>query len=285
MCQYTFYITALPDEMITKLQEFTEGKKIKASIVTGKSATVDTLEVSLADDKKKLKLEEELAHIISDIVQKRSIEKVCDKYLKKRDDIEPTEKHDITDAFIKNNYLSRQEGFSYITYYLLYLPIYKEIGDEHQLNIDGWINFRVSKYVGMLEQMLERFVTNYLSKKDVVEFIEIMREASTYVKPLEDTIHLAYILETFQIFDKDYRNITTESINRFCKDIITDEGVTREDLILHVIMTISPAKIVFHNMNPKAKYPRKATQLINTLEMIYEGNISYCDGCDFFKCK
>lgn len=227
----------------------------------------------------KAKSDESLAHVMSDIVQKAAILKVCRQYLKKREDLPILEKRDITDAFLRNNYLSRQEGFSYITYYLLYLPIYEEIKEKQTLNVEGWLQFRLEKYKILIKDILEQFIEDYMTKKEVVTFIKLMREASLLAVPLEEEIHIRYQDEgKVQIYNKALKNVTGYYIKKYCKELLLDSTLTREDLLLHVLITICPKKIIVHK-----KENMRTKQFMNTLEIVFEQSISYCEGCDFCK--
>lgn len=221
--------------------------------------------------------DEGLAHVLSDVMQRNVIKNVCDKFLKKREDLSCEERYEITQAFMTNNYLSRQEGVSYITYYLVYLPIYIEVREKGGLNIEGWLQFRLGKYKILLTDILEQFVEDYVAKKDVVNFIRLMRDASLLAVPLEELIHVVYKKEgKIQIYDKTMRNVTGYYIKKYCKDLLLDSTLTREDLLLHVLITISPKKLIVHKCeNMKSK------QFVNTLEIIFDENITYCHGCEF----
>ena len=205
------------------------------------------------------------------------IQKVCEQFLKRREDLTLEERKEIANAFMTNNYLSRQEGVSYVTYYLVYLPIYKEVKEKGGLNMEGWLRFRLGKYKILLTDVLEQFVEDYVAKKDVINFIRIMREVNLLAVPLEEIVHIVCGKEgKVQIFDKNGVNVTGHYIKKYCKDLLLDSTLTREDLLLHVLITISPKKIILH----KSKN-MKSRQFINTLEIIFEDSITYCEGCEF----
>ena len=280
MCYYTFYTQTLKDELVEKVNELLDEYGMSnhyemKDLYSGKMGHL--YEVKYELNEKKEQCDEGLAQVVSDIVQKQAISAVCERFLKKREELSIQDRSEITKAFMTNNYLSRQEGVSYVSYYLVYLPIYKEIRDKGSLNIEGWLQFRLGKYKVLLRDILEQFVEDYIAKKDVVNFIRLMREVSLLAVPLEELIHIIYKKEgKIQIYDKNKRNVTGHYIKKYCKELLLDSTLTREDLLLHVLITISPKKIIIHcceNMRSK--------QFMNTLEIIFEENISYCNGCGF----
>lgn len=284
MCYYKFYTQTLKDELVEKINKLMSengiGSHYKMSDIY--SDKIGQLyEVTYELDAKKEECDEELACILSDIVQQRAIVYVCNQFLKKREDLSSQDRADIAEAFMTNNYLSRQEGVSYVSYYLIYLPLYRELRDKNSLNIEGWLQFRLGKYKILLKDILEQFVEDYMAKKDVVSFIRLMREVSLLAVPLEDLIHIYYKKEgKIQIYDKNQRNVTGHYIKKYCKDLLLDSTLTREDLLLHVLITISPKKLIVHKSeNMRSK------RFINTLEIIFEENITYCKGCPFCEAR
>ena len=280
MCYYTFYTQTLKDELIEKVNELVEedeiGSRCEMSDIHS-NPMGHLYEIVYELDGKKENCDEGIAHVVSDIMQKYAITHVCTKFLKKREDLSSQDRREIAEAFMTNNYLSRQEGVSYVTYYLVYLPIYREIRDQQSLNIEGWLQFRLGKYKVLLRDILEQFVEDYVAKKDVVNFIRLMREVSSLAVPLEELIHITYKEEgKIQIYDKHKRNVTGYYIKKYCKDLLLDSTLTREDLLLHVLITISPKKLIIHQSERM-----KSKRFMNTLEIIFEENITYCSGCTF----
>lgn len=280
MCYYTFYTQTLNDELIAKIGELADESGISSHYKMSDlnlegNGHVYQLQYELIGDKEAC--DEGLAHVLCDVMQRKAINGVCVRFLKKREDLSKEERNEITEAFMSNNYLARQEGISYMTYYLVYLPIYREVKEKGGLNIEGWLQFRMTKYKILLADILEQFVEDYVAKKDVITFIRLMRDVSLLAVPLEELIHIAYNKEgKIQIYDQDMKNVTGYYIKKYCKDLLLDSTLTREDLLLHVLITISPRKIVIHKSeNMKSK------QFANTLEIIFEENISYCKGCEW----
>lgn len=277
MCHYIFYTRSLKEKMVEKIELL-----MKECEIDGQVEIKDIhrmYEFHYKSNEDKTKSDESLAHVVSDMIQEQVILKVCRHYLKNRGDLSILERREIEDAFMRNNYLSRQEGFSYITYYLLYLPIYKEIKEKQTLNIEGWLLFRLDKYKILLKDILEQFIDDYMAKKEVVSFIKLMREASLLAVPLEEVIHVIYEPEgKIHIYDKKLKNVTSHYIKKYCKELLLDSTLKKEDLLLHVLITICPKEIVIHKAeNMKTK------QFMNTLEIVFEENITYCTGCELCK--
>ena len=262
MCCYKFYTQTIRDELVEKIDELARENEISSHYEISDLSQNNTGHMYVFNyelNGEKETCDEGIAHVLSDMLQKQMIQKVCEQFLKRREDLTLEERKEIANAFMTNNYLSRQEGVSYVTYYLVYLPIYKEVKEKSGLNMEGWLRFRLGKYKILLTDVLEQFVEDYVAKKDVVNFIRIMRDVNLLAVP-----------------DKNGFNVTGHYIKKYCKDLLLDSTLTREDLLLHVLITISPKKIILH----KSKN-MKSRQFINTLEIIFEDSITYCEGCEF----
>ena len=272
MCHYMLYTSLCKKELLQKLEEL-EQEEMANELDIKLQGSVYIIDCSLKGSKEFC--DEQLAHVLSDLIQKQVISKVCITYLNVREEIGQLDKRDIIEAFISNNYLSRQEGFSSFTYYLLYVPILQEIKECGAFNIEGWMRFRTQKYQILLSDMLEQFILDYSMKKEVVTFIKLMRDMSILSTPTEQVIHLIYNSSGVpQLHNKEMKNMTGSYIRQYCKEFLLDSTLTREDYILHILISISPSQLVIHQCR-RAREP----QFLKTLEIIFDDNIIYCKGC------
>ncbi len=278
MCQYIFYTTMQKKNLIDKLKKLIPKLQAIATIEEDSSEVGAVIKFSL-DSYSELN-EEQIAHIITDIVQKYIIYRVCDAYLIENKEINKLDKKNIKEAFINKQYLSRQECFSAYTYYLIYIPILNEIKAQKKLNIDGWIRFRTKKYSILIKDLLEQFIMDYSMKKEVLTFIKLMREISSLTAPNHDEVHLVYDENNnIQIYNKFMQDMTKIYIKEYCNDFLMDSTLTREDYLLHILISISPVTITVHaNKKIHCGIP-----FFKTLEIIFEENVIYCEGCHYCK--
>lgn len=275
MCRYILYTMCYKEEIIAKIKETERHEELMGQLDVKKLGTIWELHYEIEESKEYC--DEIVAHVISDVIQKQAIYKVCHKALKERGDIEAIDKKEITEAFVTENYLSRQEGFSSITYYIIYMPILVEVRKEATFNIDGWLQFRIGKYKILLKDLLDQFIADFEMKKDVVSFIRLMRDVSMLSVPLEDILHLIYNQEgSPQLYNKDMRNVTGYYIKKYCKELVLDSTLHEEDWMLHILITVVPKKIVIHR-----KENARQKKFLKTLEIIFDESIEYCTGCKY----
>ncbi len=275
MCNYVLYTKHLKKRLLEKLEELEQAACMNSQFEVRQQGKYEEISCFLEGPKEECDVS--LANVLSDVIQQQAIIMVCKSYLKERSDLNKLEKRDITDTFITNNYLSGQEGFSSVTYYLVYVPLLQEIRKYTTLNIEGWLQFRTHKYKTLLKDLLEQFVLDYSMKKEVMTFIKLMRDVSVLSVPLEETLHLIYNEEGKPLlYDKNMKNKTSHYVKQYCRELLLDSSLTREDLILHILLTISPQKLILHQ-----KVRAKEKQFIKTLEIIFDHNIEYCNGCEY----
>ena len=141
MCCYAFFTQTLKEELMDKISEFLQEDEIvytcEVTLINSTSPKMFKMSYELSSDKEKC--DEGIAHVICDVIQKSVIKNVCDQFLSNREDLTACERKEISEAFLLNNYVSRQEGVSYASYYWVYLPIYKELREKSALNIEGWL--------------------------------------------------------------------------------------------------------------------------------------------------
>ena len=85
MCHYMFYTKSLKEEITAKLSELIEENEICDRFNIEDRDKMYIVHYDATSPKSKS--DESLAHVISDIVQKAALLKVCYQYLKKREDL------------------------------------------------------------------------------------------------------------------------------------------------------------------------------------------------------
>ncbi|MGL4738994.1 MAG: sporulation protein YtxC [Cellulosilyticaceae bacterium] len=217
---------------------------------------------------------EYVAGIVCDIVQKEVIGTFAKNYLKERKDLDEKDKVQIEKLFLMSQYLTQEEGVSYISYYLVYVPILKTIEEEHMINLDGWMRFRTKQYQTILKDLIEQVIYDYEIQKEYLEFLELLKETRQLHQSTEDVLHLV-ILQNGQMYilNQEMKEVTQPYIKKYSSKELEEVAVTREDLIMNVFILSSPQKVIIHNRGNKMK------SFIDTLEVLFPNDISYCEGC------
>lgn len=115
--------------------------------------------------------------------------------------------------------------------------------ENKSIIINGFVNFRLEEYKDELRNLCHDAAEELYANKEYDEFMNMLRFFVSVQTPKETLVHIKKKDGTLKIFNKRYRDIT----NYYCEEsIFSDEGFTREDIILSSLITISPKRIIIH---------------------------------------
>lgn len=219
---------------------------------------------------------EKIAHIVSYIVQEAVLKRFATSYLKNRFDLTRREREEIEKLILLNHYMDQEEGASYLSYYLIYTPIFKDLEIYKTINIEGWVTFKTKQYKMILKDILEQTVYDYMTQKDYFAFILMLRENQKIQHALISEIHLLVMPKgEIKVLNQKKEDKTAFYKKEYCKEMIEEDEATQEDIILNILISVSPEKIILHN-----KHCFSNTQFIATLELVFLNQIEYCQGCE-----
>ena len=149
----------------------------------------------------------------------------------------------------------------------------KHLQEYRVLNIEGFIRFRLKDYIKKLKLIIEKSVDNYNIDREYNEFINLLRHFVDLQEPKIKTVNIVKMKEnSYKLLDSNKNNIESEYLQECVKDMLEqDEEFEFEDLIVSALVNISPNEIVLHFRDEMIE---------ETLEEIFEGKLSFCDGCD-----
>ena len=216
-----------------------------------------------------------IVNLAGDVIQEGVLKKFAKYYLKKDKELSREEKKEVEKLFMHNSYSSKEEGVSYIAYYVIYTPLLKELERYKEVNIDGWIAFRTQKYKIILEDIIEQIIYDYKMQKDYIQFINFLLDTKSMQQAKEEVIHLIpREAGEIVLLDQGMKNITKAYIQQYCSEL-KDEKMKIEDKVLHILVCVSPKKIIIHkeskNLNP---------HFLETLKVLFKEQLSYCEGCE-----
>lgn len=145
---------------------------------------------------------------------------------------------------------------------------------NNNLNIDGFIRFRLQDYLQELDRALEEAVDEYLLEKEYDEFVRLLRYFIEGQEPRLEKVHV--ILNPgggFQLFDHENRNLGGEYLDGFVIDMMEND-LNYEDLLISALITIAPRQVIMHVMDKG-----RSRNIVNTLKSIFNDRLVYCKGC------
>lgn len=144
------------------------------------------------------------------------------------------------------------------------------------LDIDGFIQFRLPSYKDDLREVVEYALDEFVMEKQYQEFISLLK----YFVYVQDTkakeVHIIHQQGSdFIILDEQLKPIDNKKANGFVVEMI-DKEINFEDMIISALISISPEKIYIHTRE-------KETQVIKTIQQIFEDRTTLCLDCHICK--
>lgn len=146
------------------------------------------------------------------------------------------------------------------------------IDENDEINIQGFITFRMKELREELEDIVNRVLEKYMAEKEYNEFIKLLKY---FVEIQESKIDIIAILikenGTYQIHDEKGNDIMTEIFSNLT-DTKYSDSVSMEDLIISGLITYCPKNIIIYG-----KENCRNAEVIDTIEKVFEERVSFCN--------
>lgn len=148
------------------------------------------------------------------------------------------------------------------------------IDENNEININGFMTFRMKELKDDLEGIIDKIVEKYMVEKEYNEFIKLLKY---FVEIQESKIDLMNIEVCndgkYIIRDKNGIDIT-ERLFSDLNDLRYRENTNEEDILISVLITNSPEKIVIHCVENC-----RNSELIDTVKKVFTNRVEFCDDC------
>lgn len=158
---------------------------------------------------------------------------------------------------------------------LVQSSLFKYLNENKNLNLNGFINFRLSKYIEYLDSLVDICVNKFVIDREYLEFVNLLKTYVLSSPSNSNTVHLIYKNNESILLDKD-KNIIPINNNIFNVHYLSDISFSSNDYALNNLLTLLPKTLYIHLENEKDEF-------INTLKLIFDKRIHLCRGCDICK--
>ncbi|MEQ8197899.1 MAG: putative sporulation protein YtxC [Clostridiaceae bacterium] len=152
--------------------------------------------------------------------------------------------------------------------------------ENHEININGFLTFRMKELAYDIERIIDKTVEKYLIEKEYKEFIKLLKYfVDTQESKIEEVNLIIEGDGIYKIKESKGENLYNEFIKEIGVSRI-EENVSMEDIIISGLITNSPKIIVIHkreNCNNK--------EFIETIEKVFIDRIRYCKKCKLCICE
>lgn len=213
-----------------------------------------------------------LALLVTEIITRHYIKDlIYKKVFLKFDDLRKEEKIEI--GKIAFNIINKDDFFSNEKN-LIYNEVNNYIKLNDKITIDGFVNFRLNFLDSSIVTVIENSKEKYYEKKEFEEFIKILRYFVDIQEPKMDLVNIVIGESDYKLYDKDNQFIENDFFNEVINELSND-GISKEDLLISSIITIAPKCIVIHG-NEKDN----DNEVISIIESVFPDKVIYCTGCE-----
>ena len=155
---------------------------------------------------------------------------------------------------------------------LIFLSCFDYIENNKCMILDGFVNFRLKKYVKEIDEIVDIAVDKYVLEREYNEFISLLKLYINSKEPEEDVIHLIYQNEE-SILLNTKKNIIDTTSSVFNAKYLSDISFSSNDYALNALLNLLPKKIYIHLIDGVED------EFIETLKLIFEKRVIICTEC------
>ncbi|MGE5396515.1 MAG: sporulation protein YtxC [Chitinophagales bacterium] len=154
--------------------------------------------------------------------------------------------------------------------------ILEHLHQADRLNVDGLIRFALRDYLREIRFAVELAYEEYKNEKQYNEFVKLLKYFVDTQPPKVMEVNIMVFEEgNFSLWDEKGEPIKQDLIDFYSNEDITGDNTTLEDVLISILITISPRRIVFHST--KGLFNNDATKVIRK---VFKNRFLVCPGCE-----
>ncbi len=156
---------------------------------------------------------------------------------------------------------------------VLHNIFYDFISTHKSIVLNGFINFRLKKYLSILDNVVNEAVNSFVIEKEYLEFISLLK---LYINSQNYGCNIVHIIfsKTESILLDENKNLIMAENDIFDSKILSDISFSSNDYILNSLLHLLPQKIYIHLIDDFMD------EFIDTLRLVFENRVILCTDCD-----
>lgn len=152
----------------------------------------------------------------------------------------------------------------------IYIAALKYITNNKSMILRGFILFRLSNYMKILDYVVDTFVNELVVDREYKEFINLLKSYVNSKPSNINTVHFIYKNTSSILLDNKHKKIPfTDDLSNL--NYISDVSFSENDIVLNTLLTLLPQKIIIH-------LEKEPDEFIKTLICIFENRIELISG-------
>lgn len=148
------------------------------------------------------------------------------------------------------------------------------IEENREININGFITFRMRELLGDIESVIDKIVEKYMVEKEYKEFIKLLKYFVEIQEcKIEEVNIIINPLSAYEIKDS-YGNDIFKDFIRDLSECKIGNAINMEDIIISGLITNSPRKIIIHK-----KENCTNEEFLDTIINVFSERVTFCEEC------
>ncbi|MDR7856471.1 putative sporulation protein YtxC [Tissierella sp.] len=217
-----------------------------------------------------------IANLIQDLILEIYIKQIIkDRVNKICSDYSLSEKEEIivsTHSTIMNeNYYIREKN-------IVKEDIVNYLIENNILLIDGYINFRLRRFLYIIDISIEKAIGDIEVEKEYLEFLSMLQYFVDIQEPKSELVNVIVNNNDYYLLDKKNNIIENGLLNDMVEDFIY-EDISKSDLLISSLIVLSPLKLIMHIEEGEEQ------ELVTVVSQVFKDKVEFCRGCDLCKVK
>ncbi|MDP2859328.1 MAG: putative sporulation protein YtxC [Bacillota bacterium] len=152
----------------------------------------------------------------------------------------------------------------------------KEYLETHdQVNLEGFVRFRLKEYTGEIEEAVDRAVDSYMMEKEYGEFIRLLRYFVETQEPRADEVNVIVSADgQFWLADAQGQKVKSSHLDELVIEMV-DGDIEYEDVLMSNLITMAPSSVVIH----RPEGGEIPGTYIETIKSVFGDRVKTCFGC------
>lgn len=148
------------------------------------------------------------------------------------------------------------------------------IDENREINIEGFITFRMKELLNDLEMIIDRIVEKYMVEKEYNEFIKLLKYFVEIQESKMNYLSIVISNEGKYIINNEKGEDITDIFFGDLTELRYNTNTDLDDMLISALITNSPENIVIHCVeNCKNK------ELIDTIKNVFTHRVKFCNDC------
>lgn len=152
------------------------------------------------------------------------------------------------------------------------------IKENKEINIKGFITFRMKELLEDLEGIIDKVVESYMVEKEYNEFVNLLKYFVEIQDSKIDKVNILIQKDGSYKVEDEYGNNIMDTLFCDLSDAKFTGTVNIEDLLISGLITNAPRSVIIYGAENCTN-----KEVLDTIKKVFEDRATICNECDFVK--